>query len=127
MVHDSFKKGANAYLSKKCARKEIISAINSVMEGSPYFGAEINKSVINELFLGEAIQEAKEAVMLKQLSNRELDILKLIAMEYTSKEIAEELFIAQTTVDTHRKNLIEKLQVRNSVGLGKFALQNGLI
>ncbi len=127
MVHDAFKKGAHGYLSKKCARKEISTAIRSVVGGDPYLGSEINKSVVNQLFLKKEGQEAEESAMMKQLSAREIEILKLIAMEYTSKEIAEELFIAQTTVDTHRKNLIEKLKVKNAVGLGKFALKNNLI
>jgi len=127
MVHDAFKKGAHGYLSKKCARKEITAAIRSVVEGNPYFGSEVNKSVINQLYLKQDDIDAPEEAAMKQLSSREIEILKLIAMEYTSKEIAEELFIAQTTVDTHRKNLIEKLKVKNAVGLGKFALKNGLI
>jgi DNA-binding CsgD family transcriptional regulator len=54
-------------------------------------------------------------------------VLKLIAMEYTSDEIAKQLFIAKSTVDTHRKNLIGKLNVKNAVGLGLFAERNGLI
>lgn len=127
MVHDAFNKGAHGYLSKKCARKEISAAIRSVVDGEPYLGSEINKSVVNQLFLKKEGQEAGESAMMKQLSSREIEILKLIAMEYTSREIAEQLFIAQTTVDTHRKNLIEKLKVKNAVGLGKFALKNNLI
>lgn len=130
MIHDSMKKGAMAFLTKQCARKEILDAIRAVQNGKSYFGQEVNRRIMNDLLpnnIQENSESAVEPFSIKQLTQREIEVLRLIAMEYTSKEIAEELFIAQSTVDTHRKNLIEKLQVKNAVGLGKIALQNGLI
>ena len=64
---------------------------------------------------------------MRHLTNREVEILKLIAQEHTSDEIAKKLFIAKSTVDTHRKNLIFKLKVKNAVGLGLFAVRNNLV
>lgn len=130
MVHDSMKKGAMGYLTKQCARKEILDAINAVCDGNSYFGKEINKRILNDLMpvgAKDNTDSVDEPYSIKQLTQREIEVLRLIALEYTSKEIADELFIAQSTVDTHRKNLIEKLQVKNAVGLGKIALRNGLI
>lgn len=127
LVHEAVKKGAMGFLSKKCARKEIVQAINAVKNNNSYFGETINKSILESLKPGTTKHKSDDPYMLHQLTDRELDILRLIALEYTSKEIAEQLFIAQSTVDTHRKNIIEKLKVKNSVGLGKIALKHGLV
>ena len=61
------------------------------------------------------------------LSPREIEVLKLIALEFSNSEIAEKLFISIRTVDTHRRNLLEKLGVKNTAGLVKFAIQKGLV
>lgn len=136
LVHESMKKGADAFLCKRCARKEIIQAIRSVSAGQTFFGETINKQLLETLL---PIQKKKKEVrnhlgqfnsdpyLFNQLTDREKSVLRLIALEYTSKEIAEQLFIAQSTVDTYRKRLIEKLKVKNSVGLGKIALINGIV
>ncbi len=130
MIHDCMKNGALGYLTKKCARKEIIDAIRAVNLGKSYFGQEVNRRILNDIMpsnFQDGEPSVEEPYSLKQLTERELEVLRLIAMEYTSREIAAELFIAQSTVDTHRKKLIEKLKVKNAVGLGKIALKNGLI
>ena len=64
---------------------------------------------------------------LAELTPRELEILKLIAEEYTNPEIAEKLFLSVRTVDTHRQNLIQKLNVKNTAGLVKYAIKSGLL
>lgn len=127
LVHEALKKGARGFLSKKCARKEIIQAIHATLQGESYFGETVNKQIIAAMMPGKKKHKEDDPYMINQLTDRELDVLKLIALEYTSKEIADQLFIAQSTVDTHRKNLIEKLKVKNSVGLGKIAVLNNLI
>jgi DNA-binding NarL/FixJ family response regulator len=65
--------------------------------------------------------------LLKALTSREIDVIRLIAEENSSVEIAEKLFISLNTVETHRKNLFKKLNVKNSLGLIKFALRHGLV
>ena len=65
--------------------------------------------------------------MITKISNREIEVLKMIAYEYTSKEIAEALFISTHTADTHRKNLISKMNVRNSAGLVRVAFEQGYL
>lgn len=139
LVHESMKKGADAFLCKRCARKEIIQAIHQVSEGDTFFGETINKELLETLLPTPTKRKRKKVkkdesenfksdpYLLGQLTEREKSVLKLIALEYTSKEIAEQLFIAQSTVDTYRKRLIEKLKVKNSVGLGKIALLNGIV
>lgn len=71
-------------------------------------------------------KKAETNPMMVELTEREKDVLRLIAQELTSHEIAEKLFISFHTVETHRKNLISKLQVKNIAGLVKYAVQNGL-
>ena len=68
-----------------------------------------------------------EGVFLTSLTKREKEILKLIAQEYSTKKIGEVLFISPSTVETHRKNLIKKLKVKNSVGLALYAVKNNII
>ena len=65
--------------------------------------------------------------MQSPLSDREIEVLRLIAQEFSNGEIAEKLFISIRTVDTHRRNLLEKLQVKNTVGLVKYAIEKGII
>lgn len=138
LVHESMKKGADAFLCKRCARKEIIQAIHEVFKGNTFFGETINKQLLETLLPSNNRKKRKKSqsetedfksdpYLLGQLTDREKSVLKLIALEYTSKEIAEQLFIAQSTVDTYRKRLIEKLKVKNSVGLGKIALIHGIV
>jgi len=72
-------------------------------------------------------EENSEGMLINSLTKREYQILKLIALEYTTKKICETLFISVSTVETHRKNLLKKLKVKNSVGLALFALKNNII
>jgi DNA-binding NarL/FixJ family response regulator len=108
--------GAEGYILKNAGREELLHAINQIQEGNYYYGNDILKS------MAEPTQKDQIAI----LSKREIEIINLIAEELTTQEIAEKLFISPHTVDTHRKNLLAKLNVRNTAGLVKFALQNHL-
>ena len=70
---------------------------------------------------------AEQKIEAVQLTDREKEVLKLIALEYTTPEIADKLFISINTVESHRKNLMSKLKAKNIAGLVKFALQTGII
>lgn len=115
--------GANGYVLKNTGRAELEEAIATVMAGDAYFSAEVTQRIM------EGLQNKKSQAreMVVELTPRELDVLKLIAQEMTSNEIAEQLFISHHTVETHRKNLISKLNVRGSAGLVKYAIQEGLV
>ena len=115
------KNGANGYLLKNAEKSELLTAIISIMAGENYFSEEVKKKYMNSIFTPNNKDDTY------QLSQREEEILKLIAKEYTAQEIAEELFISQHTVNTHRKNLLAKLNAKNIAGLVKYALQNGLL
>lgn len=122
-VQQMLKAGAMGYLHKSAAADELIVAIRQVMEGEVYLSPEIEKALMNTL----RNQAREKAEFIPQLTRRELQVLKLIAAEHTTKEIAETLFLSENTIETHRRNLLSKLNVRNVAGMIKVALKRGLI
>lgn len=112
---------ANGYLLKNAEKDELLKAIYTIHAGTNYFSKEVQEKYTNSVFSGTTVTEGAPL-----LSKREKEILKYIAAEYTTPEIAEKLFISQYTVNTHRKNLIAKLGVKNVAGLVKYAFQNGM-
>lgn len=112
---------ANGYLLKNAEKDELLKAIYTIFRGSNYFSKEVQEKYTASIFSAE-----KGSGIDPALSKREKEILKYIAAEYTTPEIAEKLFISQYTVNTHRKNLISKLGVKNVAGLVKYAFKNGL-
>ena len=115
--------GADGYVLKNTGKEELVLAIETVMKGESFFSKEVTEQIM------AGIQKKKTAnrnSMAVELTEREKDVLRLIVKEHTTQEIAEKLFISTNTVETHRKNLISKLNVRNVAGLVKYALQNGL-
>jgi DNA-binding NarL/FixJ family response regulator len=117
------KNGAKAYLLKTSGKEEIDKAIQIVQNGEQY----ISPSVQKVIFEGMSNNSEKKQGYVPPITKREKEILKLIADEFTNKEVAEKLFISVSTVEFHRKNLLEKFNARNSVGLVKSAIEKGLI
>ncbi|MEQ9102077.1 MAG: response regulator transcription factor [Imperialibacter sp.] len=118
LVKEILKEGIKGYLLKKDSQKELIAALDQIMAGRTYLSSEINTLLI------QSLQNPDEG---KLLTEREREILKLIAKEYTNKDIAEELFISERTVETHRKNIFRKTKTNSLVGLIKFAYANNLV
>ncbi len=114
--------GADGYLVKNCGRDELLLAIRDVHAGRKYFG-----SALTESLLQQRQEKAADAGLLKELSEREVEVLAALAEGLTNKEIGERLFISPRTVDTHRTNLMRKLDVHNVAGLVRLAIQNGLV
>ena len=117
--------GATGYILKNAGKEEMLTAIISVASGNSYFSREVSSRLIE--YLNKPQVNIKNTDKDIPLTNREIEILKLIAQEYSNSEIAEELFISVRTVDTHRRNLIEKLGVKNTAGLVRFAIRKGLV
>jgi|SRR6185437_14398278 len=111
--------GAVGYVFKDSSQEELQLAIETVYNGKKYF----NKKLFDLLLNDEKGDSKKEMI----LSTREKEILKLIAEEFTNIEIAEKLFISVRTVDTHRQNLLQKLDVKNTAGLVKYAIKSSLL
>ncbi len=118
LVKEVLKEGIQGYVLKKDTQEELLAALEVVHAGRMYFSNEINAILMNAL---------KEPDENKLLTSRELEILKLIAQECTNKQISEQLFISERTVETHRKNIFRKTKTNSLVGLIKFAYANNLI
>lgn len=111
--------GASGYILKNSGIKMLSKAIVTVAQGETFFDPNVAFNFMNDYIDANVTIGKSEKVV---LSNREKEILNLIANGKTSKEIAEALFIAKTTVDTHRKNMIRKLDLKNGNELVKYAI-----
>jgi len=111
--------GASGYILKNSSKEELLEAIHTVNRGGIFFSGEA----------GEALQEYQKtsANQLPELSPREKEILGLIAEGYTNPQIAEKIFLSTFTVDSHRKNLLAKLNVRNTASLIRLAVEQKLL
>ncbi|MFD1602086.1 response regulator [Flavobacterium artemisiae] len=114
--------GVNGYLLKNAEKEELLKAINTIASGESYFAEELE-----EKHLTNSSRIEKQVSNLTELSSREKEILVLIAHEYNTAEIAEKTFISLNTVNTHRRNLLSKLNAKNTAGLVKYAVENGLV
>ena len=123
-VHKLAKYNIQGYILKNASLDELLTALRSVHEGGRYFSKDIHIGDRDEDFRNTITIEDRQIDEI--LSRRELEVLRLICKEYSNAEIAEKLFLSVSTVETHRKNLIAKLGVNNTVGLVKFALRNNL-
>lgn len=126
VVKSLFKAGAKGYVSKAADLREIPVAIERVNEGQRYIGEVIREEFMAEMGADSAGRKTPKGYI-PNLTQREKEVLELIAQECTTEEIGKRLFISVNTVQTHRKNLISKFGVRNSVGLVLKALELRLI
>ena len=110
----------NGYISKNAEKGELLKAIKSILEGENYFSPRIKQVLMEAMF-----SEKSEPII--SLSKREVEVLKLIAQEFTTQEIADQLFLSKHTIESYRKNLISKLGVRNLAGLTRYTIEKGLL
>jgi len=123
-VIQALEKGAIGFLLKNTGKDEVLTAIRSVSKGDSYFSREVSAILIEQLQKPASLKRKSTEI---PISPREIEVLKLIAQEFSNSEIAEKLYISIRTVDTHRRNLLEKLGAKNTAGLVKFAIQKGLV
>jgi DNA-binding NarL/FixJ family response regulator len=123
-VIQALEKGATGYILKNTGKDEVLTAIRSVAKGDSYFSKEVSSILVEQLNKPRTLKKRSEGI---PLTARELEVLQLIAQEFSNPEIAEKLFISIRTVDTHRRNLLEKLGLKNTAGLVKYAIMNGLV
>ncbi len=128
LIKEVLKMGASGFLAKNCAGENIIEAIKSVHLGEQYFSEGVKKRILSDFSgVSSGLQTVPEGFFHNDLTRREIDVLKLITKEKSSKSIAEALSISINTVETHRKNLIKKLHVKNVVGLVLYAIKNHIV
>lgn len=126
IIKEVMKLGAKGYLTKNCAGENIIEAIEAVYQGQEYFSDAVREKIFNS-FMDNPKLNHNAITENPILSPREIEIIILIALEYSGKEISEKLFISSHTVETHRKNIMKKLNIKSTIGLVKYALKNNLI
>ena len=117
--------GADGYVLKDATHDELIMAIHNVMAGKPYLSPGISDKVIEGYLEGK--ENSLSVSSWQRLSQREREVLKLIAEGCKNKEIAEDLCISLKTVEKHRANLMKKLDLHNAAGLTVYAMERGLI
>jgi two-component system response regulator NreC len=121
MIKSLIELGANGYLLKSCSKDELVDAITKVADGQSYFSTDVTMALLKP---ANALNPEPKNEL---LTDRETEILKLIAAGFSNKEIGDRLFISHRTVDTHRTNLMKKLDVNNIAGLISYAIRNGIV
>lgn len=121
-VKKMLKLGCMGYLLKDADDTTIIKAIETVQQGGQYLSPLLNQQLIDDLFRNKKAEKKNTL-----LTRREKEVLQLIIDEHTNQEIADKLFISLHTVENHRISLLHKLEVKNTAGLVKVALQTGLV
>lgn len=117
MINDA---DISGYVLKNVGKQELVKALEKIAAGGIYFSEE----VIHEL---QRSSEKKKQIEEAHLTDREIEIIRLIEKEYNNKQIAEELFISERTVETHRKNIFRKTGTNSVIGLVKYAYEHKLI
>ena len=117
--------GADGYVLKDATHAELLMAIKNVLMGKPYLSPGVSEKVIEGYLDGKKTVKDKSAW--QTLTEREREILKLIAEGYKNKEVADYLCISLKTVEKHRANLMKKLDLHNAAALTAFAMKKGLV
>ncbi len=115
-------KGAKGFLSKNTSKDEFLKAINLICNNEEYFGDSISKTIYN-IFIKKTKNKKNDDL----LSNREIEIIKYFSEGMTYIEIGKKLFISPRTVETHKRNIMKKLNLATSVDLVKYAIKNNII
>jgi two-component system, NarL family, response regulator NreC len=120
-VREAFAAGASGYVLKEAADKEVVNAIREVAAGGRYVHPELGARLIAAE--AEAVRQAQE----DPLSDREREVLRLLALGYTNQEIAKQLFISVRTAETHRAHVMQKLRLASRAELVRYAIAHGLL
>ncbi|GAI40365.1 unnamed protein product, partial [marine sediment metagenome] len=117
--------GAHGFISKTAASSELTSGIRSVCRGDSFLSPSVARVLVEDYQQGDNIRKSHDPY--EQLTDREREILKLLAEGYTTREIADTLIISPKTVEGHRTSLMAKLDIHNRIDLVKYALRKGII
>jgi len=124
-IDQVLKAGAKGYVLKDSDEENLLSAINTVHNGGYYLDSPIADQVLSDYFRGKSKRELKEQS--DPLSEREREVLRLLAEGHSNQEVADTLYISRKTVENHRANIVRKTGAQGQVGLTKYAARIGLI
>ena len=122
IINEILRSEAEGYILKNTGKDELLEAINHIRDDGTFYSNEVVK-----LMMASTKQTKQRTENQQLLTNREMEILKLVCEEYSTADIAETLFISPRTVETHRKNIMHKTGCKTLVGLIKFAIANQLV
>lgn len=122
-VSEMLDAGASGYILKNTGQEELRNAIMSIVRGETYLSPEVAAALTRALIA----KRKEEDDPAPRLTQREIEIIRLIAKEYSNEQIANELFISERTVETHRKNIFRKTGTKGVVGLLKYAMGKGIL
>jgi DNA-binding NarL/FixJ family response regulator len=120
-VREAFAAGASGYVLKEAADTEVVAAVREVAAGGRYVNPELGARLVAAD--AEAVKRAEE----DPLSDREREVLRLLALGHTNQEIAKELYISVRTAETHRAHIMQKLRLQTRADLVAYALERGLL
>lgn len=126
-LNQIIRSGAKGFILKNTDKEELLDAVKTVASGDNFFSKDISKLIIDNYIRTAKETEKNDGFKEVPLTKREIEILKLIASGYSNQEIANILYISYNTVDTHRKNIMHKLSIKNTAGLVRYAIEKGLI
>jgi DNA-binding NarL/FixJ family response regulator len=121
------KAGAKGFLAKDSSKQELVEAIYTLRNGHDYYSDSITHLLLNKYITKLQNEENENSGNIKNLSTREIEIIKLWGNSQTNKEIADKLFISVRTVESHKNHIMQKLNLKTAVDLVKFAIKNSII
>lgn len=127
IVLKTIKAGAKGFLGKDSTLNDLLEAIYTLRNGHDYFSKSITHIVLNRYISGINNEGISEKTEINQLSARQLEILKLLGESLSNQEIAERLFISVRTVESHKNHIMQKLNLKSTVDMIKFAIKNNII
>lgn len=125
-VSEILKNGAKGYILKNTGRDELLQAISSIQNGETFFSKDVTETIMRGL-MNERKASNANIKLIPKITRREKEVLKLIVQEHTTQEIADKLYIALKTVESHRSSLLAKLNARNTAGLVRITIENKLL
>jgi DNA-binding NarL/FixJ family response regulator len=125
-VYQVVRAGADGYVLKTADRKELWTAVKAVMDGGRFFSPGVSNIIVSQ-FAKRLHDDRDTSPSIPTLTPRENEVLRRIAQGKTSRAIADELLLSIRTVNTHRANLMQKLDIHEKAGLVRYAIQNGIV
>ncbi len=124
-IKEAFEAGVSGYVMKKAGKAELQKALRTIASGEKYYSESVVFELLNrDKKIGDLVHESNTQGL---LTEREQEIIRLIAKELSTNQIAAKLFISPATVETHRHNILKKLGVKNSIGIVMYAVNNKLV
>jgi DNA-binding NarL/FixJ family response regulator len=126
-IFNAIKAGAKGYLPKNTTRKELLEAIHEIYAGNEFFSEAVSNIILKSYIKKAKDDDEHSQKKEKTLTNREIEILKMVAEGWGNQEIADKLFISIRTVESHKNHIMQKLELKTTADLVKFAIKNKFI